>query len=120
MNRRPDRPPAPRTRRYSTVSRRTTHTTVPAKPPARTPRPPRPQIPPVATTAAVYRAVPPSRRRAGAFVDGEESSLVDLIDNLLNKGVVINADVLLALADVDLIYLRLSVLLCAADRVLAR
>jgi hypothetical protein len=34
--------------------------------------------------------------------------------------VVLNADVVLALADVDLVYLRLSALLCAADRVLKR
>jgi hypothetical protein len=43
---------------------------------------------------------------------------VDVIDNLLNRGVVLNADVILALADIDLVYLRLSALLCAADRVL--
>ena len=47
-----------------------------------------------------------------------ETSLVDVIDNLLNRGVVLNADVVLALADVDLVYVRLSALLCAADRVL--
>jgi gas vesicle structural protein len=46
-----------------------------------------------------------------------ETSLVDVIDSLLNKGVVLNADVILALANVDLVYLRLSALLCAADRV---
>jgi len=46
-----------------------------------------------------------------------EASLLDVIDSLLNKGVVLNADVILALADVDLVYLRLSALLCAADRV---
>jgi hypothetical protein len=49
-----------------------------------------------------------------------ETSLADVIDNLLNRGVVLNADVILALADVDLIYLRLSALLCAADRILPR
>jgi hypothetical protein len=51
-------------------------------------------------------------------VDQSETSLVDVIDNLLNRGVVLNADVILALADIDLVYLRLSALLCAADRVL--
>jgi hypothetical protein len=50
--------------------------------------------------------------------DDSEASLVDVIDNLLNRGVVLNADVILALADIDLVYLRLSALLCAADRVL--
>jgi hypothetical protein len=46
-----------------------------------------------------------------------EASLLDVVDSLLNKGVVLTADVVLALADVDLVYLRLSALLCAADRV---
>lgn len=31
----------------------------------------------------------------------------------------LNADLILALADVDLVYIRLSALLCAADRVMA-
>ena len=52
------------------------------------------------------------------IVDDSERSLVDVIDNLLNQGVMLNADVILALANVDLVYLRLSALLCAADRVL--
>lgn len=46
------------------------------------------------------------------------NSLLDVVDNLLNKGVVVSGDVTLALADVDLVYLRLTVLLCAADRVM--
>lgn len=52
------------------------------------------------------------------IIDQSEASLVDVIDNLLNRGVVLNAEVVLALANVDLVYLRLSALLCAADRVL--
>jgi hypothetical protein len=51
-------------------------------------------------------------------MDDAESSLLDLVDNLLAKGVMLNAEVILALAGVDLVYLRLSALLCAADRVL--
>ena len=46
--------------------------------------------------------------------------MLDLIDNLLNKGVMLNADLTLALANVDLVYVRLSALLCAADRVMPR
>jgi len=53
-------------------------------------------------------------------VDDADSSLLDVIDNLLNRGVVLNADLILALANVDLVYVRLSALLCAADRVLPR
>ena len=51
-------------------------------------------------------------------MDDAEATLLDVIDNLLAKGVMLNADVILALANVDLVYLRLSALLCAADRVL--
>ena len=45
------------------------------------------------------------------------ATLLDLVDNLLNRGVVLHADAILALADVDLVYLRLTALLAAADRV---
>ena len=48
----------------------------------------------------------------------DDASLLDIVDNVLNKGVVLSGDVTIALAQVDLIYARLSVLLCAADRVL--
>lgn len=47
-----------------------------------------------------------------------ESSLLDLVDNLLNQGVVIQGEVVIGLAGIDLVYLHLSALLCAADRVL--
>jgi hypothetical protein len=62
----------------------------------------------------------PARHRAAELVVSSETSLVDVIDSLLNKGVVLNADIILALANVDLVYLRLSALLCAADRVFPR
>jgi hypothetical protein len=51
-------------------------------------------------------------------LDPPESTLLDLLDNLLNKGVMANGDVTLGVAGIELIYLRLSALLCAADRVL--
>jgi hypothetical protein len=50
--------------------------------------------------------------------DSEESSLLELVDNLLNRGVVLDAELVLGLAGVDLIYVHLNALLCAADRVL--
>ena len=52
------------------------------------------------------------------ILDGTESSLLDLIDNLLNQGVVVTGEVVLGLAGIDLIYLRLSAILCAADKLL--
>jgi hypothetical protein len=48
----------------------------------------------------------------------EDASLLDIVDNVLNRGVVLTGDVTIALAQVDLVYARLSLLLCAADRVL--
>ena len=55
---------------------------------------------------------------AGLF-ETPDTSLLDMVDSLLDKGVVLDGEVTLGLADVDLVYLRLSVLLVAADRVLA-
>lgn len=54
------------------------------------------------------------------FSGHPENSLLDLVDNLLNQGVVIHGEVVIGLAGIDLVYLRLSALLCAADRVLPK
>src|SRR5262245_49326663 len=60
----------------------------------------------------------PSTTRAELVLGDEDASLLDVVDNVLNKGVVLSGDLTIALAQVDLIYARLSLLLCAADRVL--
>jgi hypothetical protein len=54
--------------------------------------------------------------------DRDDGQLVlgDLIDHLLNKGVVIQGEVVLSLAGVDLVYLRLQAMLSAADRARGR
>lgn len=54
------------------------------------------------------------------LIDGSEASLLETVDHLLNQGVVLTGEVVIGLAGVDLIYLRLSVLLCTADRILPR
>ena len=54
---------------------------------------------------------------ARAILDRADASLLEVVDNLLTKGVVLSGDVVVGLAGVDLIYIRLSALLCAADRV---
>lgn len=51
------------------------------------------------------------------ILETADGSLLDLVDNLLNKGVVVTGEVMLGLAGIDLVYVRLSALLCAADRV---
>ena len=52
------------------------------------------------------------------LIEGGEVSLLDTVDHLLNQGVVLTGEVVIGLAGIDLIYLRLSALLCAADRIL--
>ncbi|HEY2907642.1 MAG TPA: gas vesicle protein GvpJ [Vicinamibacterales bacterium] len=53
---------------------------------------------------------------AAQVLDAPDSTMLDLLDRLLDKGVMATGDVTLGVAGVDLIYLRLSALLCAADR----
>jgi gas vesicle protein GvpA/GvpJ/GvpM family len=48
---------------------------------------------------------------------GVESSLLDVVDNVLNKGMLLNGDLILGVANVDLIYAKLSVLLAALDKI---
>ena len=55
---------------------------------------------------------------AESILGTADASLLDIVDNVLSKGVVLTGDVTIGLAQVDLVYARLSLLLCAADRVL--
>ena len=54
------------------------------------------------------------------ILEGADQSLLEVIDHVLNKGVVMSGEVMLGVAGVDLVYLRLSALLCASDRVQPR
>jgi gas vesicle structural protein len=97
--------------RVSTIPRvRPPATRTPPKPVSRI-APPRPALRPPKIAARPHRQI-------AHIIEQDESTLLDLIDNLLNKGVMLNADLVLALANVDLVYIRLSALLCAADRVM--
>jgi len=51
------------------------------------------------------------------ILEHADSSLLELVDHVLNKGVVLSGEVTLGLAGIDLIYVRLLALICAADRV---
>lgn len=57
-----------------------------------------------------------SEREREALIEDADQSLLELVDHVLNRGVVVTGDVMLSIAGVDLVYLRLSALLCAADR----
>lgn len=48
----------------------------------------------------------------------DESSLLDVLDHLLNAGVVISGNLVISLAGVDLIYIRLDVILTSVETAL--
>lgn len=50
-------------------------------------------------------------------VEDADVSLLDVIDHVLNQGIVISGEITLGVADVDLIYIRLLALICSSDRV---
>jgi gas vesicle structural protein len=54
---------------------------------------------------------------AGADSD-EEISLLEILDNVLNSGVVIQGSVVISLAGVDLVYLGLNVVLTSVETAL--
>lgn len=116
MKRRTGRRLPPRSATRSNLPARTSHSTVTRRPLPKTAKPPLKAGKP----ASAPKPPRPPKRQVARIVDEQESSLLDLIDNLLAKGVMLNADLILALANVDLVYVRLSALLCAADRVLPR
>ena len=53
------------------------------------------------------------------LLEEADVSLLDVIDHVLNQGVVISGELTLGVADVDLIYVRLLALVCSADRMLS-
>jgi hypothetical protein len=53
-----------------------------------------------------------TRRRNRA----EALTLSDLLDRVVERGVVVSGDVVISLAGVDLIYLNVRLLLCSAER----
>ncbi|HYZ01827.1 MAG TPA: gas vesicle protein GvpJ [Candidatus Binatia bacterium] len=59
---------------------------------------------------------PPTRARVPNRA--EAVTLVDLLDRVVDRGVVVSGDLVITLAGVDLIYLNLRLLLCSAERVL--
>jgi uncharacterized phosphosugar-binding protein len=58
--------------------------------------------------------------RKKAQEGAQQSSLLDVVDNVLNRGAVLNGDIVLGVANVDLVYVKLSVLLAAVDKVIRR
>ena len=55
--------------------------------------------------------------RSQAVVEAQEVTLLDLVDRAVDHGVVLAGDITIAVADVDLIYVGLQVLLASVERV---
>jgi hypothetical protein len=55
--------------------------------------------------------------RTGRAAQAREVALVDLIDRLLDGGVVIHGDITLAVADVDLLYVGLRALVASVNTI---
>jgi len=108
---RPPRPPAPRPERHGPIPTRESPPAAPRR--EAPPPPPRPERPAATAPAGLAASPPPLPELTGAPAE----SLLDLVDSLLNKGAVVSGDLVLGLAGIDLVYLKLSALLAAADRV---
>jgi len=54
---------------------------------------------------------------ASETLGSNDSRLVDLVDGLLDHGVVIRGELWLSVADVDLVFLGLDVVLATPDRI---
>jgi len=54
-------------------------------------------------------------QRSDQVAREKEVTLLDLLDRVLNKGVILRGDVTISVADVDLIYLGLKVLLTSIE-----
>ena len=52
-----------------------------------------------------------------AVVQAREVTLLDLVDRAVDHGVILTGDITIAVADIDLIYVGLQVLLASVERV---
>ena len=48
--------------------------------------------------------------------EGERVSLCEVLDRVLNKGVVLRGDIVITVADIELVYLGVELILCSVDR----
>ncbi len=49
------------------------------------------------------------------FLESKDVTLLEILDRVLDKGVIISGDIVISLADVDLIYAGLRVLLSSVE-----
>jgi gas vesicle structural protein len=49
------------------------------------------------------------------YATNRQVTLLDILDRVLNKGVVISGDIIISVADIDLVYVGLRVLLSSVE-----
>lgn len=57
------------------------------------------------------------REATPEIFDADHVALVELVNRVVDKGVVLSGELTISVADVDLLYLGIRLLLCSADRV---
>lgn len=57
---------------------------------------------------------------ADAALQSSDGRLVDLVDSLLSEGVCLRGELWLSVADVDLVFAGIDVVLCSHDKIRAR
>ena len=60
---------------------------------------------------------PNAPRFAGLEPQDQETSLVELLDRLLDKGVVIRGDLIITVADIELVWVGIKVVLGSVDTI---
>jgi len=51
------------------------------------------------------------------LIDEERVTLVEILDRVLNKGIVVSGDVIISIAEVDLIYVGLRLLVTSVENI---
>lgn len=59
---------------------------------------------------------PPSSESSNDVDESERVSLCEVLDRVLNKGVVLRGDIIITVADIELVYLGVELILCSVDR----
>lgn len=60
-----------------------------------------------------------TRSRTGATVANQPVALIDILDRLLEGGVVLHGDIILSVAEIDLVRLDLRLLISSIDKAMS-
>lgn len=67
--------------------------------------------------SSVASALDASLAAPAGLPKDKDMALIDLLDRILDKGVIISGEIVLSVANVDLVYVGLKVLLTSVDRI---